>query len=857
MLKTKMVNQGLKHVEVLKLQHEYYQKLAKVTPTADAAEYLEKTRGLYGITGNLDAAKAATPEALKIDKLLGKNASDDLYRSIEMKGLATDPKKAQEVIDTLYPLVAVSGGKIKPGDLTTFSKRAGTAWMNMNLSDPLSAAQITTAIQNQGPDTSGTSLATLNQVVGGGRTMTKQQFAMWKQLGLIDMTKVTEQNFGRVQMGLGAVKGALEHGGDLPGLVRDVIYPAVASAAHNDPKMIEQIMNKMFPDRNSRRQAYEFGEPEFVAQARRDMANAVKVPTVDQGYENLLNNPKDALDAFWKQWKSFQEALGAPMMQSVVPFLRDMTSVISDLGAAADLHPQLAASLATATGGALGGAALGAGIGILGGPAGIAAGMAIGAIAGAVTGLAAANWGKVVEGFNYIKSQAFSDDVVRINDMIGAWLRRLPAEVTTIIKTTNWSALGNQIMAGLTQMIQEIATRIKASFPSLFGDAPGEPTSSVFDRMRRGSPPPADGSPSPFDHRPYSLVPPPRDQPVVINNSVMLDGRKMAQIVTGQMVSNSTYPTSAAGADSARDVDGAELEPDDAMRDIELHTKLIADGRVFATVVSLFKFDASGSSSLASERVEYEGAADGATPGHIGGGATPREHHARHHEGAAPADHSHRQRARHHMAAQAEHGHQGASLADHSRKQRDRHIAEQGASPGHVAHDGRHSGSTNQYFTKENAQAIRESAKRLGTTPEDLATVIAYETGGTFSPGQWGGKGGRYAGLIQFGPTERAQYGAHPGQSFTEQMGAVERYLKGRGFKPGMGIKDLYSTVNAGSPGHYHASDKPGETVETHVNRMIRERSGQARRFLASGGDEAPASTAHPVPAPLKLDGSE
>lgn len=155
----------------------------------------------------------------------------------------------------------------------------------------------------------------------------------------------------------------------------------------------------------------------------------------------------------------------------------------------------------------------------------------------------------------------------------------------------------------------------------------------------------------------------------------------------------------------------------------------------------------------------------------------------------------------------------------------------------HVSSGGPAGGPRNSYFTKENADALRATAARLGTTPEDLATVIGYETGGRFSPSIWGGKGGNYMGLIQFGPTERQKYGASQDQTFAEQLGAVERYLKDRGFKPGMGILDLYSTINAGRPGRYGASDGNG-TVRSHVARMIAERSAQARAFLASGGSQ-------------------
>lgn len=144
-------------------------------------------------------------------------------------------------------------------------------------------------------------------------------------------------------------------------------------------------------------------------------------------------------------------------------------------------------------------------------------------------------------------------------------------------------------------------------------------------------------------------------------------------------------------------------------------------------------------------------------------------------------------------------------------------------------------------MTLENAAALSATAKDLGTTPEDLATVIAYETGGTFSPSIWGGKGGNYMGLIQFGGPERQTYGANDRQTFPEQMQAVARYLKDRGYKPGMGLADLYSTINAGRPGRYGASDGNG-TVMDHVARMQREQGARVKAFLDMANKPALAS---------------
>lgn len=138
--------------------------------------------------------------------------------------------------------------------------------------------------------------------------------------------------------------------------------------------------------------------------------------------------------------------------------------------------------------------------------------------------------------------------------------------------------------------------------------------------------------------------------------------------------------------------------------------------------------------------------------------------------------------------------------------------------------------------------ALIASAQRIGADPLDYATVMSYETGGTLDPSTRGGAGNRHIGLIQFGPAEQRAYGASQDQSFEQQLGAVERYLVDRGFKPGMGRLDLYSTINAGSPGRYGASDAGNGGAPGSVADKVRDQMGaheqKASAFL--GGSFTP-----------------
>lgn len=138
------------------------------------------------------------------------------------------------------------------------------------------------------------------------------------------------------------------------------------------------------------------------------------------------------------------------------------------------------------------------------------------------------------------------------------------------------------------------------------------------------------------------------------------------------------------------------------------------------------------------------------------------------------------------------------------------------------------------------AGGVARVANNLGIAPRDLAAVISYETGGKFDPAMMGGKNNNYQGLIQFGPEERAKYGVKPGQSFNEQLPAVENFLRDRGVKPGMGLAQIYSVVNAGSldqngQPRWAASDDNGN-IASHVQNIQRDHYSNADKFLNGAG---------------------
>jgi len=137
------------------------------------------------------------------------------------------------------------------------------------------------------------------------------------------------------------------------------------------------------------------------------------------------------------------------------------------------------------------------------------------------------------------------------------------------------------------------------------------------------------------------------------------------------------------------------------------------------------------------------------------------------------------------------------------------------------------------------AQKIKQVAANINADPIDLATLISFETAGTFSPSIRGPvvKGrGRAVGLIQFMPETSRELGttseALAQMSQVEQMDYVERYLVKRGFKGG-GLKQLYSTVFAGHPNARGSISDGYHTLDSAVERMNREHRGRAIALLS------------------------
>jgi hypothetical protein len=157
----------------------------------------------------------------------------------------------------------------------------------------------------------------------------------------------------------------------------------------------------------------------------------------------------------------------------------------------------------------------------------------------------------------------------------------------------------------------------------------------------------------------------------------------------------------------------------------------------------------------------------------------------------------------------------------------------------------------------EDRAAVFQTAQRLGLDPYEFGALIHQESG--FRPNVYGGAGGNYYGLIQFGGPERAKY-LNPQKlgSYTiaEQLPAVEKFLTDRGFKPGqMGIDRAYATILGGNPNvNLNAKDSFGTSVASSLS-GFKPGGSRYKEAQATLGD--PLTQSSVVAKPAEASGSD
>jgi hypothetical protein len=440
---------GLAYNDVLKLQANYFANIAKAIPTSTAAEYLKTVRELRSVTGSQAGAERLAPTALMEDALLsntlGGNQSGSFYklmRSAEMKGITTNPAKLAQLTEQAFSYITAFGGKLTPQDFQTFARRGGTAWMNMK---PEAFGPAAVAMADLGGSAAGTAMMTLQQLQQGTMVLSRQQAATLEKAGLLDMSKTTKTGFGgsKLQLEPGAILGSLKYMGDLPGWVKNVVYPHMMAAAGGDEALFQNMLGKEAPNRNAAKMIEMFGSKDFLNQIAKDMGLSKLVEPILKAYQDYITrNPKGVTAAFSNQFESMMQAIGAPMMQASIPVLKAVTSMFTAIAEFASTHPDTMGAIGA------GFAGLSAALIGVGGAMILAALGPAGWLIGGITGLGAAlllykdpitkwfvsfrdaNWNKII-------TDALSGMMTALKNFfihLGDWAAKIPEQIWEAIK---------------------------------------------------------------------------------------------------------------------------------------------------------------------------------------------------------------------------------------------------------------------------------------------------------------------------------------------------------------------------------------------------------------------------------------
>jgi hypothetical protein len=552
--------------DVVKVTGAAYDSITKAVPTASASDIVRAVGEARSVYGSTDAALKAAPMMLKMEELIrnltGKDADGQgfqILRALEMKGVTmSDPAMASALGEQMVKAIAGSGGKITASTFQDLAKRGGAAWM---AATPDAVNAYSVAAADLGGGTAGTALMTLDNLRSGATTLSRQQLQVLQDSGLIDMTKVHKiPGSNAMNVEPGAIFDSAKDEGNLYQWMQDIgpkLHEAAAALAAKDGvtegQAFDSIVAKLGRNRNAIRMMHMFLDPGFMQQQEKDIGLWGGGMGLNQSYAAMLGNtPNVAGPGGWndmmgggnvdygevmqglqKQFQSLMEAVGGPVAQAAIPELKALTDVFNNMGAFANAHPQEIEQVAKALG-VLGVTLVGLGAaGVIGGAV---------ALAGPVVAAMAAA-GVMLSGMVALGPQATAA-FASLNGMAA----KLQGAIDGAFKS---------VETMLINAIEGIPGALAGAIGSLFKSGPGATIAPPLP-TGHGAPmhPSGLGPQSPlYPKQNYSQANIP---PIHVKSVVMLDGKVLAESVSGALAAGSQFSRQAAYGDTY----GSYVQPD-------------------------------------------------------------------------------------------------------------------------------------------------------------------------------------------------------------------------------------------------------------------------------------------------------
>lgn len=427
---------GMQNVEIQQAMAQAMQTAADVQTTtyADNLEHIRELRYAFGRT---DEANQFLTDVSRSNSILnavkggGQDQVWDLVKSLEQKGITTDPQTFMSYVDKMTKVVEATGGRVTPAQFMQAIKYGRTAALGWD-EDFITGAlprliQSMSGGGNSGSGGPGNALMSAFAKVVQGQ-MPKTAAQEFNRLGLTssysDIQGSSESQAG--------IKGASAFSANPYEWVQTVLMPALKANGIGSQDAIIQEIAKLFPVRTASQVITEMGlQGRFSMGSNspfeKDMRLQNGAMGLGQSYNELSTGDYTVvMQQLTAQFQSLLQVMGGPLAVAAIPVLKSLTDTLTTMSKFAAQNQasiKIVAEAIVALGAALlalgAGAVVAAAVSIVG-P--VAAGVI--AIGAAMSALAAMNWGAVASGLSSIEKA--------IEGFIN-WVAAIPGKIGNII----------------------------------------------------------------------------------------------------------------------------------------------------------------------------------------------------------------------------------------------------------------------------------------------------------------------------------------------------------------------------------------------------------------------------------------
>lgn len=530
-----MKTAGMANVEIQQAMAQAMKTSRDVQTTTYAGnlEHIRELRYAFGQTAEANQFLSGVSQSNAILNAVKGGGHDqvwELVKSLEQKGLTTNPQEFMDYVNRMTQVVEATGGKVTPAMFMQSIKYGRTAALGWD--EDFIVGALPRLIQSMSGGGSGGGRA------GPGNAL-MSAFAKVVQ-GQIERKAAEEFNRLGLATDYHPIKGSSQAMVNITGAkqfaanpyewVQTVLMPALKANGITSQTDVIQEISRLFQVRTASQVITEMGlQGRFAQGAQSPFEKDIRLQKGAMGMapsfaELSMKDYPTILKEFDAQFSSLLQVIGGPAMQMAIPVMKNMSDALTSLTTFASAHPtgvKVVVDAVTAIGAAiiaLGAAALvGAAIQIVG-P--VAAAWA--AISAGVAMLAALNWKAVSAAFDgiYNAITAFINKIEALAKAVGGF----------------FAGIGNDIHDFRSWLGDKMGLHRVPGAPSAYPPQYRLPQFHLFNKE--------------------SYVPPPsRDRPVVVHTALNLDGRTLAQAVSRHMARNSYW------SDNSSVFDGSAMAP--------------------------------------------------------------------------------------------------------------------------------------------------------------------------------------------------------------------------------------------------------------------------------------------------------